>query len=194
MVVDAAYILASLEKFKNPKARLALLVKKGEYIPLKRGLYETNPKAPAYALAGALYGPSYISFEWALSYYGLIPERVHAYTSATYKKNKTKEYQNAFGFYSYRDVPKAVYPHGLILKKEQDYNWIIASPEKAVLDTLCIKPPVEKKSDIPELLFDDLRIDEDEFHRLNINVIFELAPLYKRKNADFLEAHVRGAQ
>ncbi len=181
MIIDTASILASLSSYNNPKARLALLVKKGEYTRLKRGIYETDIHAPAHALAGAIYGPSYISFEWALSYYSLIPERVHTYTSASFLKSKTKMYHNAFGFYTYRDVPKTAYPHSLLLQKEMDYTWIIASPEKALLDTLYTKPPVQKIPEIQELLFDDLRIDETEFYKLNFNLLLELAPLYRRK-------------
>jgi len=40
------------------------------------GLYETNPYTPPYLLSGTIYGPSYISFEYALSIHGLIPEKL----------------------------------------------------------------------------------------------------------------------
>ena len=47
-----------------------------------RDRYETDRNVPAYLLAGSIYGPSYISFEYALSRYGLIPEAVYAVTCA----------------------------------------------------------------------------------------------------------------
>ena len=52
------------------------------------GLYETNSNTPAHLLAGSIYGPSYISFKYALSFYGLIPEHVTTITYATFDKKK----------------------------------------------------------------------------------------------------------
>jgi predicted transcriptional regulator of viral defense system len=43
----------------------------------ERGLFE---------IANRIYAPSYVSFEMALSYYGLIPESVFAITSASTRK------------------------------------------------------------------------------------------------------------
>ena len=50
------------------------MAERGEVFPITRGLYETDPNVPGYLLAGSIYGPSYISFEYALGYYGMIPE------------------------------------------------------------------------------------------------------------------------
>ena len=60
-------------------------------IKIRNGLYETEANTPSYLLAGSIYGPSYISFEYALSYYGLIPERVTTITCATFNKRKEKK-------------------------------------------------------------------------------------------------------
>ena len=57
----------------------------------------------AYLLAGSIYGPSYISFEFALSYYGLIPEAVHVVTCASFEKKKKKTYDTIFGTFTYRN-------------------------------------------------------------------------------------------
>lgn len=55
-------------------------------------MYETDSNTPGYLLAGSIYGPSYLSFDFALAYYDLIPERVVNYTSATFGKKKKKNF------------------------------------------------------------------------------------------------------
>lgn len=47
--------------------------------------------------AGSIYDPSHISFEFALSYYGLIPEAVYTVTSATFEKRKRKNLKRFSG-------------------------------------------------------------------------------------------------
>ena len=91
----------------------------GRLVQVARGLYETDARTDGKYLAGAIYGPSYLSFDYALSVHALIPEAVYdTYTSATFRKGKTKRYENAFGTFLYRDVPAAVYPLGVEIKVE----------------------------------------------------------------------------
>ena len=75
-----------------PAHKLNRKVKSGELIPIVKGLYEDDSSVPGYLLAGSIYGPSYLSFEFALSFYGMIPEAVYTFTSATYDKKKKKMY------------------------------------------------------------------------------------------------------
>lgn len=43
-----------------------------------------------------------------------IPEAAFGtYTSATFRKGKTKQYQNALGVFTCRDIPSAAYPAGV---------------------------------------------------------------------------------
>lgn len=82
-------LLNDYKNYKFPANKVARIVNDGSYIKLTKGLYESNPNIPGYLLANAIYGPSYLSFEFALSYHGLIPEAVYTYTSATFKKKKS---------------------------------------------------------------------------------------------------------
>lgn len=66
-----------LSNYSNKDTKLTREVNKGNLIKIVNDLYETNPNTPSYLLASSIYEPSYISFEYALSYYGLIPERVN---------------------------------------------------------------------------------------------------------------------
>lgn len=61
------------------------MVKSGEYIQIVKGFYETDKSTADYLLAGSIYGPSYLSFEFALAFCGLIPEAVYTFTSATFE-------------------------------------------------------------------------------------------------------------
>ena len=158
----------------------------GDLIPIIKGLYEDNPKVEPSYLAPWIYGPSYLSFDYALYFYDIIPETVYTYTSATFNKRKRKEYRNYFGVYTYRDVPKAVYHHGVTAKTDGNYSYHIATCEKAICDKLYTIAPVRNMKEFRYLLFEDLRIDEDNFWTLNLNDILFLAPLYHSTNLDFL--------
>ena len=125
-------LLEELKAYGNPKAKLSRMVKNGEVFPIIRGLYETDRTVPAHLLAGSFYGPSYISFEYALAYYGMIPEAVYTVTCAAFEKKKKKKYETSFGTFTYQDVPSAVFPLEIRLVQEGDYFYRIAEPEKAL--------------------------------------------------------------
>ena len=80
MIKTTAMLLEELSEYGSPKSKLSRMAKNGEYFPITKGIYETDRHTPAYLLAGSIYGPSYISFEYALSFYGMIPEAVYTVT------------------------------------------------------------------------------------------------------------------
>lgn len=182
MIKTTAIMLQELNNYKNPRDKLAHMVKKKECIPVIQGLYETNPTTPGYRLANTICSPSYLSFEFALSYHGLIPEAVYNFTSATFEKKKKKEFKTPFGMFTYRDVPSAAYPYGIECVSENGYTFQIASPEKALCDELYIQSPVTSQRELKELLFDGLRIDWDLFCKLNMDDILFLKGKYHCTN------------
>lgn len=186
MIRTTQDLLLELSDYGTPKTRIQRMVKNGALVKIRRGLYETNPNVPAYLLAGVVYGPSYISFSYALSHYGLIPERVEICTSATFAKNRNKMFQTPFGNFTYRDIPKAAYPYGVCWKQEGDYSYLIATPEKALCDMLYIKPPVRSLGALQDMLFDDLRIDEDAFAQLQTETLLDLTERYHTQNIQML--------
>lgn len=191
MIKTSSMILEELKSYGSPTSKLSRMVKSGEYIRVIKGLYETNPSTPGYLLAGSIYGPSYLSFEFALSYYGLIPEAVYTFTSATYDKKKKKKFETPFGTFTYRDVPKEVYPLGVELVREGEYSYWIASPEKALCDMLYTKSPIANQKELQELLFDDMRIDDEEFKNLKCEDIFLLGEKYGSTNVQKLSRMMR---
>ena len=178
--------------YTDIKGKIRREVQAGRLIPVARGLYETDQTISGKYLAGRIYGPSYLSFDFALYVHSLIPEAVYnTYTSATFDKRKTKKYQNQFGVFTYRDIPTEVYPLGVLIVQENGYSYQIATPEKALCDKLYTISPVSNLTELKELLFDDLRIDEDEFEKLDHNTLETLAPLYHSTNLNLLAKLIR---
>lgn len=182
MIKTTDMILEELQSYANPKTKLSRMVKQGKYFQIARGLYETDKNVPGHLLAGSIYGPSYISFEYALGFYGMIPEAVYTITSATFEKRKKKKYETAFGTFTYRDVPSAAFPLNIRLIQEGSYFYRIAEPEKALCDQLYTMPPAKNIKLLAELLFDDLRIEETELLKLEIEKIFFLSDRYHSTN------------
>ena len=192
MLVSFDVLAQQFAGYTDIKGKIRREVQGGRLVQVARGLYETDARTDGKYLAGAIYGPSYLSFDYALSVHALIPEAVYAYTSATFCKGKTKRYENAFGTFLYRDVPAAVYPLGVEIKVEGGYSYQIASPEKALCDKLYSLSPVYSVRALKELLFDDLRIDEAAFFALQKDDILQLAPLYRATNLKLLAKFMEG--
>lgn len=93
MIVTYEMLKESLTDYKAKDIKIKRLSDNKEIIKLTRNLYETNKNAPGYVVANAIYSPSYLSFDYALAHYGLIPEAVYTYTSATFGKGKKKSYK-----------------------------------------------------------------------------------------------------
>ena len=104
--------------YSNPLDKIKRDCDSGILFRLNRGLYEDDRHINPMLLACHILSPSYISFDYALSYYGLIPERVAAITSATLNERKNKTYSNVFGRYEYQDVPERVFSSGLEIISE----------------------------------------------------------------------------
>ena len=106
-------------------------------------------------IANKLYSPSYISFETALSHYGLIPEGVYSVTSAS--TIKTKSFKTPIGNFIYRKIKPALF-FGYSLEKQNGQVYKIAEMEKAVLDYLYLNPKIANEAD-----FYEWRFNSEEF-------------------------------
>lgn len=191
MIKSTAMLMDELNDYVNPTAKIRQLAERGELTRIIRGLYETDINIPGYYLAQVIYGPSYLSFEFALSYHSLIPEAVYTFTSATFEKKKKKRYDTPLGTFTYRDIPNSAYPYGVVLHTENNYGYQIASPEKAVCDELYKLSPVSNRKELQLLLFSDLRIDESEFFRLDVREVYNLSSLYNTRNHKILKSFIR---
>lgn len=183
-------ILDLKEKYRNytdVNGKIKRDVEKNLLFPVVRGIYETNIRTSGHLLSAYIYGPSYLSFEFALAFHNLIPERVYTYTNASFNKRKSKEYKNVFGYFTYRDIPKVAFPYFVKAYEYETYSYFIASPEKALCDMLYIFSPVKSVKELKALLFENLRIDLDGFEMLNFPNILFLTSKYISNNIKFLK-------
>ena len=116
--------------------QLSRWIKAGKLIALRRGMYVLATRyrraaVNAAELAGHLYRPSYLSREWALGFYGLIPESVVTYTSVT--PRVPHRFENAFGHFEYRHIKQAAF-FGYRVVEIRGTRVMLADPEKALLD------------------------------------------------------------
>ena len=151
------------------------MLNQGLLIQLRRGLYLPGPKMPIkqpepFLTANHLYGPSYVSFESALHYWGLIPEKVSQIISAT--NTLTKIFITPAGTYKYTKLNQLYYPLG-IQSHELDKNQVclIACPEKALMDKITETPMLQIRSlkDAEEYLLEDLRIELGDLKNLDLD-------------------------
>ena len=194
MIITNDMAKYKLNNYSNKNNKISREIKKGKLFKIITGLYETDPNTPGYLLASSIYGPSYISFDFALSYYGLIPERVSTITCATFNKKKRKQYNTKVGVFTYKDVPSSVYPEEILLKQENNYSYQIATKEKALCDKLYSLKPLKNLSNLETMLFNDLRIDIEEFKKINIKKIEKLSNLYHSTNVALLLKYLRRNQ
>ena len=152
-------LISELPGYVNPKAKIGRMVDEGVLFPIIRGFYEDQKDTPAHYLAGCIYGPSYISFEFALAYYGLLDKKSWpAVTSAAFGKRKEKSHETMFGVFTYRDIPKKAFPKELVLHTENGYSFIMASPEKALCDELYKVSPAANLKELRARMFDEIGI------------------------------------
>lgn len=165
--LDYVYLMDRLKTRSRPRDRVTTLLRGGELTRVKKGLYVRNGEPYSREiLANLIYGPSYVSFESALAYYDLIPEAVRTVTSATTQKNKL--FDTPVGRFEYRHLGLRYYPVGIErIEMEDGRAFLIAVPEKALFDLLYLRAPSIGKEEIREHLFENLRMDEGAFARLN---------------------------
>jgi len=159
--------MSCLRGYAKPRDRVSGLLAEGSLVRLRKGLYvfgERYRRTPLSRerLANLIYGPSYVSLDYALSHYGLIPERVENATSVTTGENR--RFNTPLGDFTYRPLPPCRYAPGIRWAGEGDAHYLMASPEKALVDKVWadmrFSPANLKEFDA--YLFEDLRLDEEQ--------------------------------
>lgn len=186
MIKTTAMLIEEQKEYRYPANKISRMVSEGTIFPVVRGLYTTDKNFPGQFLAASIYSPSYLSFEFALSYWELIPEAVYVYSSATFDKKKKKQFKTEFGLFTYRDVPKEAYPLGIQIVKSGENAFFIADPEKALCDKLYTLSPVANLDALSELIFLSLRIDKPEFALLDVEKMAYYARFYRTTNHKLL--------
>lgn len=154
---------ASLKQFIRRK------LGEGEFIQLKRGIYTTKAfintldimELNSYKefIATIIKEPSYISKEYVLSKYQIIPEMTGKITCLT--SSRPYIIGNRFGTYSYSYIKNDLFG-GYEIKYFRDAPYYIAKPSKALFDFI-----YSRSSIIPDIkginLVKEMRLDLSSF-------------------------------
>lgn len=183
MYISRMKLIEGLADYSSPKSLITRMIKSKKIIPVRRGIFimSNDLDYSKKSLANIIYGPSYLSFEYALAYHGLIPERVYNYTSASFSKNKNKTFKTPVGLFLYYYLPETVYPFGILQREENRQTYLIASPEKAICDNLYRVKGINSKKALVALLEEDWRIELQKLMVFDQAFLKQLIPLYRRK-------------
>lgn len=174
---DAASAAANSQMMRN---QLTRWTKRGLLVSLRKGIYLLNAAdrkvhPDSATIANVLYEPSYVSLEFALSFYGVIPEKVTTFTSVTTKK--TMRFQNEFGIFSYQHIKPQAF-RGFQKIAEGAQSFFMAEPEKAVVDFLYLHLSTFDRN-ARDVLENSYRFQNVE--QLNAARLKELAVLFSNK-------------
>jgi predicted transcriptional regulator of viral defense system len=149
--------LLGISRHQAPFDLINSLVMNGILKRLEMGKYIIPSKKPSnFLIANFLYEPSYISFESALNFHGILSQFPFEITSATVKKTKIKEIDG--NIYSYSHINK-----DLFWGYEKKDGFLIALPEKALLDQIYLSINGKRQIDMSEYdlsNIDKKRLDE----------------------------------
>lgn len=163
-------------------SKVKRLIAQNKLLHIRKGLYCLTEelgylkKPHPFELAQFIYSPSYISFESALMFHGLIPEVAFTTTSACIKRSKT--FPTPLGVFSYLHLPVANFYTEVEIVEDNNYRFFVAKPWKAICDYVF----VYKKDWINlDPLLKSLRIHREELPSLNDNEIHTLSEYYHSK-------------
>lgn len=189
---DYQILLDSLREYAHPRKKITSLLRKGEIVRVKKGLYlfgEQHRRAPycRELLANLIYGPSCVSLEYALHYHGLIPERVETITSVTC--GRSRSFDTPVGYFSYRTIPMTAYRIGIDRIELADGRaFLMAIAEKALADRVVAErgSALRTQKDLAVFLQESLRIDESSLKGLDSEAIMTIAAAYRSKRLKLL--------
>lgn len=174
-------LMPLLAAYRRPNDKISEWLADQSLIAIKRGLYVCNPARTGQPvslplIANQLYGPSYVSLDYALSHYGLIPETVHQITSVTTRRAKV--YDTPLGRFSYERLALSVYPLGIVsTRNEAGHYYLMASREKALCDKLIQTPnlAITSPAALLSYLNQDLRLDIDQLADFDLGLVQRIA-------------------
>jgi len=189
---DYQTLLHCLKGYERPRDKIRALLKSNAIIRIKKGLYVFGPdfsRGPfsRELLANLIYGPSYVSLDYALSYYGLIPERVEIVTSVTCGKNRA--YLTPVGPFTYWSIPLHSYHVGIdIIQLAEGRSFLMATPEKALADKICHSrdSSIRGAEEFEAYLLEHLRIDPGELLRLKPKRVKEIEQHWRSRKIQLL--------
>ncbi len=190
-VFDYQILLKYLSDLKKPRDKIFSLLSEGKIVRLKKGLYvfgESWRKHPLSleVIANLIYGPSCLSFEYALTLYGMIAERSVVVTSLTI--GDSKEFKTPIGLFEYRAINKEKFKVGIEYRDlQEEGGYLIACKEKAIVDLVYRTPGIRSIENLRHFLFEEMRVNKEMFYQLNRDTFRKLAQVYKKNSVTMLE-------
>jgi len=191
---DYNLLMYALRDYRKPKDKIRNLIQNQDIIRVKKGIYVLGvgygKPYDKHVLANMIYGPSYITAQTALSYWGLIPERVELVISMTFKRKKL--FSTPVGDFSYLCCQKRAYSIGFKLEEVGGGKRIfIASPEKALCDLFAPQTHLRSQGDVKEFL-KMMRLDEAFFEDCNHFLLEEINTSYGKPSVRQLITYLKG--
>jgi hypothetical protein len=194
---DYQTLMGLLAEYDRPRDKIRALLRQKAIIRVKKGLYVFGP---TYArkpfsreiLANLIYGPSYVSLQFALQYYGLIPERVETLTSVT--PGRARRFHTPVGVFAYRHISLAAYSIGIQRAELSPGRFfLIAAPEKALADMLHADrgTPLRGPAAMREYLDRHWRIDWHALGGWNVDLLAMIARRYRSRKIKILADVIR---
>ena len=172
-------------------AQVQRALKTGDVIQIRRGLYHLSrtvfPQLVSVeVLANLIYGPSYVSFESALSYHGWIPEAVRNCTCVT--SLRPRSFETIHGLFSYTQIKQSPLMAGVQNVDSGRGAFFIATPLKALADMVAARG-LDWTDCRP--LVESLRIEPDDLECLQPEDFEILEGVYYSKRARTFLAGIR---
>ena len=194
---DYQTLLDAIKGYAQPRMKISSLLAKGTIIRVKKGLYifgESLRRRPycRELLANLIYGPSYVSLEYALHYHGLTPERVETVTSVTC--GRSRSFDTPVGAFSYRMIPLEAFRTGMDrVELDGGRSFLIAIPEKALADRIVADrgAGITTQKELHDYLLTNLRIDPSALRELDPARLAEIARHYRSRRVKLLADLVR---
>ncbi len=194
---DYQTLLDCLKGYARPRDKISDLLRKGSIIRIKKGLYifgdeYRNKPFSREILANLIYGPSYISLEYALQHYGLIPERVEAVTSVS--TGRSRRFSTPVGLFTYRMIPLEAFRVGMDRVEIGDGRaFLMATPTKALADKLqeVRGIGIQSQRELYEYLENNLRVDPTALKELNPAELNAISRGYQSRRIRLLSDLVR---
>lgn len=141
---------------------LKKLIRNGVLVKIERGKYILEKRQiDDFSLANFLYQSSYVSFESALNFHGILSQFPYEITSATTRKSLTKSFEGKT--FSYVHLDKKFFTG-----YEKKNGMLIAEPEKALADQQYLKSKGRKT----------INFDELDLKQINITKFNQYLKLY----------------
>ena len=195
-VFDYGQLSDCLRAYAKPRDKIAALLRSGEIVRVKKGLYvfgKDYRRGPwvREILANLIYGPSYISLQYALFHYGMIPESVPTLTSVTLARSR--RFDTPLGQFTYRSLATCRYHVGIDQQEVAGKgHFLIASPAKALADAVWVDARFRPRSAraFESYLEDDLRIDPAALEQIDLDSLSDVAAHYQARKIELLTEYM----